>query len=97
MLARKRENYYLTFRGTIAILTFLFVVGMGRELLAKDFKACTKTAKVAYKAGINEALDDYWIAVGNCYNLSDPEARADCLKTAKEELKEAKEECKDQR
>ena len=59
--------------------------------------ACTDTAKAAYRACRNEARDDFWIAIGNCYNLSDPEARDACMETAMEEFMEAKEECKDQK
>src|SRR3972149_2478217 len=39
---------------------------------------CARTAGVAFKACYNEASDDFWIAVGNCINLSDGDARSDC-------------------
>jgi hypothetical protein len=59
-------------------------------------KACSKTATAAYIACYNEKKDDYWIAQGNCYNLFDKEAQVECFADAKEEYKEAKEECRDQ-
>ena len=51
----------------------------------------------AFRAGQNEVKDDYWIAVGNCYNLSEAEDRAECLEDAKAEYKEGKELTRDQR
>lgn len=60
-------------------------------------KFCSRTAMVAFRAGQNEVKDDYWIAVGNCYNLSEAEDRAECLEDAKAEYKEGKELTRDQR
>ena len=59
-------------------------------------RACSKTASSAYLACSYEVRDDYWIAKGNCYNLSDKEEQAECFAEAKEEYKEAKGECRDQ-
>jgi hypothetical protein len=60
---------------------------------AKRGDACRQTAKAAREACGFEAKDDFWIAVGNCANLSDDDARKPCKAAAKEELAEAKEEC----
>ena len=60
-------------------------------------KFCSRTAMAAFRAGQNEVKDDYWIAVGNCYNLSEAEDRAECLEDAKAEYKEGKELTRDQR
>lgn len=57
---------------------------------------CSKTSKAALKACRHEIKDDFWIAIGNCNNLSDPDEREECLSEAGIELKEAQEECKDQ-
>ena len=65
--------------------------------LAWGPKSCTQTSWAASVACQNEARDAYWIARGNCYNLSDPEARAECFKDALSQFREAGEECKDQR
>jgi len=59
-------------------------------------RACSKTASAAFLACYSEKKDDYWIAQGNCYNLSDKEEQAECFAEAKEEYKEAKEECREQ-
>ena len=63
----------------------------------KGTKFCSRTAMAAFSAGQNEVRDDYWIAVGNCNNLSEAEDRAECLEDAKVEYKEGKELTKDQR
>ncbi len=58
---------------------------------------CSTTARAAYKACKNEVRDDYWIGIGNCNNLSGPGERLNCMEAAAEEIREAKEECKDQK
>ncbi len=60
-------------------------------------KACTLTAKSAYKACQSEIKDNYWIAVGTCSNLSDPAAKASCLQASREEFNEARQTCTAQR
>lgn len=65
--------------------------------LAWSPKSCTKTSWAAFVACKKEARDDYWIARGNCYNLSDPEARGECREDALNEFREAEKECKEQR
>ena len=98
MLTEKKDQAgFSTFSHVAALLAFLITLGAGAELLAKGTKACSKTTQVAYKACLEEAQDDYWITVGNCYNLADSDARDECLAVAKEELQDAKEECKDKR
>jgi hypothetical protein len=58
---------------------------------------CSRTAMAAFRAGKNEIKDDYWIAVGNCNNLSEADDRAECLEDAKAEYKEGKELTREQR
>jgi len=85
----------------LAVLMLLW----GAELLhlpsagaaARKASFCNRTAKAAFKACRSEARDDYWIAVGNCNNLPDADDRKECLRDAKQELKDAIEECRDQR
>ena len=38
-------------------------------------------------------MDDFWIAIGNCNNLSNPNARAECKSAARVALNESREEC----
>jgi hypothetical protein len=52
--------------------------------------ACSDTARAAFLASKFEAKDDYWIAVGNCRNYSDPETQKECLESAKEDYQEAR-------
>jgi len=55
-----------------------------------DASFCTKTAEAALKASQHEVQDDFWIAIGNCNNLSDPAAREQCKQEAKLARKEAR-------
>ena len=61
------------------------------------FKACSQTATAAFKACQGEITDDYWIAFGNCTNLTDYGERKDCLKEAGIEFNDGRELCNDQR
>lgn len=58
--------------------------------------ACTATAKAARTACQNEAKSDYWIAIGDCANLSDPAAQSDCLDTAAADRSEQRTLCGEQ-
>jgi len=58
---------------------------------------CYKTAEYAFYACRNEVKDDYWIALGNCKNISDREERVECNEDAELEFQEAKALCRDQR
>jgi hypothetical protein len=57
---------------------------------------CSQTAGVEFKACGNEVNDDYWIAVGKCINISDPEERKECKAEAWDEMIEGRELCKEQ-
>ena len=80
----------------ITLLVAVFCL-VGQPALAKGVKNCSKTAKFAFKACKNEAKDDYYIAVGNCYYLTTKDQTEECISQAKLELKEAKEDCEDQK
>jgi len=110
--AKVRENSQrLTFKVVITFLASLFVVVLSPGLFSIGVSQaaendgdcffgmnsfCSRTAQAAFRACRNEISDDFWIAVGNCNNLSDHADRADCMLEAKEELKSAKEDCSDQ-
>jgi len=79
------------------ILLVALLCLVGEPALAWGPKSCSKTSWAAFVACQNEARDDYWIARGNCYNVSDPEARAECFKEALSEFRDAVKECKEQR
>ena len=80
------------------MLVAVFCLVSGTALAkGKDHKdkagCCTATAYAALKACKYEVKDDYWIARGNCNNLSDPDARAECTQEAKDTQIEGREEC----
>jgi hypothetical protein len=58
---------------------------------------CSTTARVALDACRAGAKDDYWTAVGTCTNVTDRDARRECLADAAATLKETRDECRDQR
>ena len=71
--------------------------GPDRNREVKGPQACSWTAAATFRACLNEIEDDYWIANGNCANLSEAEDRAECFADSKSEYQEAKEQCKDQK
>jgi len=79
----------------IILLVAVFCL-VGQPALAKGPKNCSQAAKSASKACKSEVKDDYYIAVGKCYNLPSQEETKDCIQDAKVEQKEAKELCGDQ-
>ena len=88
----------------VQIILFAAVVCLvGQPALAKHKghkkgpKNCTMMSNYAFAARQNEIRDDYFIAVGKCYNLPPEEDIKDCIKDAREEQKDAKEEARDQR
>jgi hypothetical protein len=84
---------------TFILIPVLFNIDVSQASRGRWHKArfCSRTAMAAFRAGQNEIKDDYWIAVGNCNNLSEAEDRVECLEDAKAEYKEGRELTKDQR
>ena len=80
----------------VAVVTLIFTVptASAGHRHHRHPRACSKTASAAYLACRNEVKDDYWIAQGNCYNAT--EDQAECFAEAKEDYKNAREECRDQ-
>lgn len=87
-----REIFW--FYGRLVMLIAMLCVASGTALAANS---CTNTATAAFKACHSEAQDDFWIATGNCYNLSDPSTSKECSLEAKTTLKEDKALCGEQR
>jgi hypothetical protein len=58
--------------------------------------ACSATARDARNACGNEVRDEFWIAAGNCDNLSDPAERSPCLHEARDALRESGRDCREQ-
>ena len=86
----------------IILLIAVFCL-IGQPALAKNThhkkgpKNCSKMSNNAFIARQSEIRDDYFIAVGKCYNLPPEEDIRDCIKDAREEQHDAKEEARDQR
>ena len=72
--------------------------GMAHEFDDDDDNGafCSKTSHAALRACRNEVRDDFWIAIGNCANLSDDDERETCVTDARVARKEARGECADQ-
>ncbi len=92
MISKRFLNYRLFF--TIVLVAVL-LFAMSTFVMAAD-RFCSKTSLAARLACNNEIGDDYWIAIGNCNNLSDPDDRKDCKIDAWDEKKEGRGECKEQ-
>ncbi len=71
-------------------------VAHGRGKGGGHADACSGTARAAATACRHGALDDYWIAVGNCDNTADRDERRSCVVEAAGALGEAQDECRDQ-
>jgi len=102
-MKNKQRFSWLRVGVSVFVGAFTFFVGLGlfqfnhsQAVAGGNNRLCTKTSYAAKKACRNEARDDYWIAIGNCNNISDPDERSECKKEALEELKSMKEECRDQ-
>jgi len=57
---------------------------------------CSRTADAALKACRAEVKDDFWIAIGNCINVSDPADRRECRADARADRKDGKDLCVEQ-
>jgi hypothetical protein len=57
---------------------------------------CAQTAQRARTASVHEAKSDYYLALGACLNVADPDARAACIAEAYDALDEALELADDQ-
>ena len=108
----KSKSVSLKIVGTMLALMFVVILGSGllsidvsqatkghRHKAWKTPKYCSETASAAYIACQNEVEDDYWIAVGNCINVSDADERKECKNEAWAQRKgeDGKELCKEQR
>jgi hypothetical protein len=101
-VGKKSKSLILKIAVATFVLLFVFILGPGllnldsSQVLAKSKGGCKQVAKSAKRACNAEVLDDYWIANGICKNIPDSGERSECIKEAKAERKDAKEECADQ-
>lgn len=70
--------------------------GLHAMAKAPAAQSCTRTAGAALMACRNSADDDFWTAVGNCYNLSARHALDPCVAGAKAARKDAFDDCASQ-
>lgn len=75
----------------------LFLTSAMTPEAASGASACSATTKAGFNACQHEAQDDFWIAIGNCRNLSDAALRGPCRSSAERERREARETCQAQR
>ena len=93
-----REDRTMMMKTSTLVATALVSATLGiRGSIAHAGNPCAATAKAANEACRNEKTDEYFIAVGNCLNLSTLDATKACKKSAKQDLADAKVECTDQR
>lgn len=78
----------------LGMAALIWVLFSAQPVVAGGF--CSQTADFVARACANEALDDYWIALGDCVNVSDGHERSRCRRDARADLQEAQEECRDQ-
>lgn len=98
---RNRFRVASWFLSRVAVFVAMLCLVSGAVLASRDDNedkddkagACTKTARAIYKACRLDIKNDFWIAIGNCDNLSDPNASAECKNAAKVALNDGKEEC----
>jgi len=57
---------------------------------------CSRTTNVALKACGNDVRDDFWLAKGNCINITDDESRRECNRDARIEKREGFKLCNEQ-
>jgi hypothetical protein len=58
--------------------------------------ACAQTSKAALTACRNSASSDYWLGIGACDNISDPQEKKACLDEARSSLKDDYNTCNEQ-
>jgi hypothetical protein len=103
----RSKSKRLTINITVGFMALLFFVFLGPGLFNINVSQasgddggwsnfCSQTAWVTFLACQNEVTDDFWIATGNCINVSDPEEREECFDDARSDKREAKGECRDQ-
>lgn len=101
MIASKGKKQRLVFSALLMVVFTATVLVPGTapafEKHWRRAKApCKTTTLAAFNSCQFEIKEEYWMTVGKCSNLSDPEAAAECLEAAKEEKKEARQTCREQ-
>ena len=82
-------------RLTIGVTILLFALVSGEAAVEQpDF--CRRTAQAVLASCQAAAQSDYWLALGKCDNLADPDAREECRKQASADLNDERQTCQEQ-
>ena len=87
----------LQFNAAIILLGCLSLVSVDAGAGQGEAKYCSHTTHLAYKACRNDVRDNFWESKAKCINISDDEERSECLLEAKQEAREEKELCGEQK
>ena len=98
---RKPFPRFSWFFGRLVMLAAVWCLASGTALAIENDSdiengkrgGCTSTAAAALKACQHEVTDNYWIAIGNCNNVSDRNARAECQQQTKTARTAGEEQC----
>ena len=92
---RKAARYLSS--GTLAAgITILGFTLVNAEPAADQTNFCHQTAQAALTSCRAAAESDYWVALGKCDNLADPDARASCRNQAAADRNDARQSCDEQ-
>src|SRR5436190_22780224 len=82
-------------RLTIGVTILLFALVSGEAAVEQpDF--CRRTAQAVLASCQAAAQSDYWLALGKCDNLADPDARDECRKQASADLNDERQTCQEE-
>lgn len=77
-------------------VSFLSVIAGSTANAAQQGGPCSATAQAALTACRNDTEDNYWITIGNCRNISDGDARSECLQDAADSRGEELAQCREE-
>jgi hypothetical protein len=72
------------------------VPGDDDEDEGEEMKACSESAKAAFKSCKDEVKGEFWLSYGKCLNIADGEEREECQEEAEEVREEERDLCDDQ-
>jgi hypothetical protein len=95
-MMRNRTIARFQWVGLAAVTGFVLLAGAG-VAQARGVHYCSYTAWLQFAACGNEAQDDLLTAKAICLNVSDHEDRIECFGDSRSDLRDAREECAEQR
>jgi hypothetical protein len=70
-----------------AFVLLVFQVASGSARADGSTDPCAQTSQAALKACRNAANEAFWLAIGKCDNISDPDEKKGCIQDAQDEAK----------